>query len=62
MASGVAAHAAPGQTLVTDEVVELSGDFPLRFREVGPVELKGVARPVRLYEAVLAEPSGPGVG
>jgi class 3 adenylate cyclase len=55
MASRVAAHAAPGQTLVTDEVVELSGGLPVRFRVVGPVELKGVPAPVRLHEATLAE-------
>jgi adenylate cyclase len=54
MASRVAAHAAAGQTLVTDEVLEASADLPVRFREVGPVELKGVPKPVRLHEAVPA--------
>jgi class 3 adenylate cyclase len=55
MAARVAAHAAPGQTLVTDEVVEASGELPVRFTEIGTVELKGVAKPVRLHEAAPAQ-------
>ncbi|MFN2590976.1 MAG: adenylate cyclase regulatory domain-containing protein [Actinomycetota bacterium] len=55
MASRVAAYAAPGQTLVTDEVVESCDALPVRFEEIGTVELKGVARPVRLHEAVRLE-------
>jgi adenylate cyclase len=54
MASRVAAHAAPGQTLVTDEVVEASSELPVRFKEIGSVELKGMAKPVRLHEAAPA--------
>lgn len=51
IAARIAAYAEPGQVLVSDRVVETSRDG-LRFRELGPVELKGVTRPVVLHEAL----------
>jgi class 3 adenylate cyclase len=51
LAARVAAGAEAGQTLVTDRVAELADGSGSTFREVGPVELKGFAEPVILYEA-----------
>ena len=51
MASRIAARADPGQVLVSEEVVDVVGDDAVRFEEVGPVELKGLLRPVALFEA-----------
>jgi class 3 adenylate cyclase len=51
LAARVAARAEAGQTLVTDRVAELADGSGSTFREVGPVELKGFAEPVILYEA-----------
>ncbi|HEX2088831.1 MAG TPA: adenylate cyclase regulatory domain-containing protein [Actinomycetota bacterium] len=52
MASRIAARADPGQVLVSEEVVEAveRGDG-IRFEEFGPVELKGLMKPVSLFEA-----------
>lgn len=51
MAARIAAHAAAGQTLVSEEVASLAtGD--VRFQELGPVELKGFQQPVPLFEAL----------
>jgi class 3 adenylate cyclase len=36
---------------VTRAVVDLADDPALTFREVGPVELKGFAEPVTVFEA-----------
>lgn len=51
LASRISGAAAAGQTLVTAEVVGLNDDPGLSFREVGPVELKGIAEPVTVFEA-----------
>jgi class 3 adenylate cyclase len=55
IAARIAARAGPSEVLVSDETVrtarEVSG---VRFEEVGPAELKGVARPVGLHRAVAA--------
>ena len=51
VASRIAAYARPGEVLVTQEVVERSQGAPLRFDEIGPVELKGVTEALRLYAA-----------
>jgi adenylate cyclase len=51
IASRLSDRAGPGQVLVTESVVEVAaGDAA--FREVGPMELKGVSRPVRVFEAM----------
>ncbi len=35
--------------MVSDEVVGLTGGDGLRYEQIGPVELKGVSRPVVLH-------------
>jgi adenylate cyclase len=54
VAARIAGHAGPGQVLVSDAVVAATPDGAVRFREVGPAELKGVAHPVVLHEAALS--------
>jgi class 3 adenylate cyclase len=51
VASRIAEYARPGEVLVSQEVVDASGEAELAFREIGPVELKGVSGAVRLYAA-----------
>lgn len=51
MAARIAAHATAGQTLVSEEVATLAGGGT-KFRDIGPVELKGFQQPVPLFEAV----------
>jgi adenylate cyclase len=53
IASRIADYARPGEVLVSQEVVEASGDAGVGYREIGPVELKGVAGAVRLHAASL---------
>lgn len=55
VASRIADYARPGEVLVSQEVVDASGGADVAFREIGPVELKGVAAAMRLHAA-----SGPG--
>ncbi len=52
MAARIASHAGEGQTLVSREVAERAGPSDVRFREVGPIELKGFSEPVVVYEAL----------
>jgi adenylate cyclase len=54
IAARIAGRALPSQVLVSDEVVALCDAPGVEFRRVGPVELKGVARPVTVHEAVRA--------
>ena len=51
LAARIAAHAGAGQVLVSDSVTEPGPPQDVRFIEVGPVQLKGIANPVRLLEA-----------
>jgi adenylate cyclase len=51
LAARIAAHAGPGQVLVSDEVVAECAGGPLIFEPIGPVPLKGVAAPVPLHRA-----------
>lgn len=52
LASRVAARAAAGEVLVTDEVVRASGSpEAVRFVGVGSAELKGMPNPVPLHRA-----------
>ena len=51
IAARIAAKAAPGEVLVSAQVVEAARRDELRFEDVGAAELKGVARPVALYRA-----------
>ena len=52
LASRIAEYARPGEVLVTKEVVDESSEAPgVAFREIGPVELKGLAGAVELHAA-----------
>jgi adenylate cyclase len=51
VASRIAEYARPGEVLVSQEVVEAAGGVVVAFREIGPVELKGVAGATRLFAA-----------
>ncbi|MFN8233489.1 MAG: adenylate/guanylate cyclase domain-containing protein [Actinomycetota bacterium] len=54
LAARIAAGATAGQTLVSGLVAELAAAPGLSFREVGPVELKGFAEPITVFEATAA--------
>ena len=56
VAARVADRAGPHEVLVTDDVVRAIPDDVVRFRPIGPVELKGLAEPLALH---LAEPATP---
>jgi adenylate cyclase len=59
LAARIAAHAGPGQVLVSDQVVAECADGAVAFEPIGPVPLKGVADPVPLHRATRAgEPAG----
>jgi adenylate cyclase len=51
VAARIADYARPGEVLVSQEVVEASGGVEVAFREIGPVELKGVSGAMRLHAA-----------
>jgi adenylate cyclase len=51
VASRIADYARPGEVIVSQEVVDASGGAAVAFREVGPVELKGVTGSMRLHAA-----------
>src|SRR5215217_8678739 len=50
LAARIAAHAAAGQVLVSQRVAESGPPEGVRFVELGELELKGFARPVRLLQ------------
>jgi adenylate cyclase len=56
LASRIAEYARPREVLVSQSVVDAAGDAPVAFADIGPVELKGVAGPARLFGARRAEP------
>jgi class 3 adenylate cyclase len=51
VASRIAEYARPGEVLVSQEVVDASSGAAAAFREIGPVELKGVSGALSLYAA-----------
>ena len=51
VASRIAEYARPGEVLVSQEVVDASAGTEVAFREIGPVELKGVSGAMRLHAA-----------
>jgi class 3 adenylate cyclase len=51
LAARIAEYARPGEVLVSQEVVDAADGGPVTFTEIGPVELKGVSGPLRLYTA-----------
>jgi adenylate cyclase len=54
LSARIADYARPGEVLVSRELAEVSRDPAVEFRDVGPVELKGVAGAVHLLRAVRA--------
>jgi adenylate cyclase len=52
LAARVAAHAAPGEVLATEEVVLASTGDEIVFEPIGAVGLKGFRRPMMLHRAV----------
>jgi adenylate cyclase len=53
LASRIASHAGAGQVLASEETVaRFPDDGGVRFEPVGPASLKGIPRPVTLYQAV----------
>jgi adenylate cyclase len=51
-AARIADYARAGEVLVSQEVVDASVDADVVYRDIGPVELKGMAEPMRLHSAV----------
>jgi adenylate cyclase len=51
LAARASAHAGPDQVLVTEAVVKGWEGSEVSFHEVGEVQLRGLKRPVRLYQA-----------
>ena len=51
IAARIAAKAGPGEVLASEETVPLVSEDGIGFEEVGPAELKGLAKPVVLYRA-----------
>ena len=51
VAARIADYARPGEVLVSQEVVDAASGTQLRFDEIGPVDLKGVAGAVSLHTA-----------
>jgi adenylate cyclase len=56
-AARIADFARPREVLVDQAVVDASAEPDLAFEDIGPVELKGVSEPVRLYAAQRTTPS-----
>jgi adenylate cyclase len=55
VASRIADYARPGEVLVSQDVVDASSDSIVVFREIGPVELKGVSGAMLLHAASRAD-------
>ncbi len=51
LAARIAEYARPGEVLVSQDVVDASGGAEIAFREIGPVELKGVSGATRMHAA-----------
>jgi adenylate cyclase len=51
LAARIASYARAGQVVVSEETAYRSDHHDLRFEPLGPVELKGVAKPLPLYQA-----------
>jgi len=49
IAARIAGRAGPGEELVSKDVVDLVEGNGLRFEEIGPLEVKGLSRPVVLH-------------
>jgi adenylate cyclase len=62
LAARIASRAEPGQVLVSQRVAEVASPEGVRFVELGELELKGFAGPVRLLEASRTRPPDPTAG
>jgi adenylate cyclase len=51
LAARIAEYARPSEVLVSQEVIDAADGAPVTFTDIGPVELKGVPGPLRLYTA-----------
>jgi adenylate cyclase len=51
LASRIADYAQAGEVMVSQSVVDAADGSPVSFREIGPVELKGLAAPMDLFAA-----------
>ena len=54
VAARIAARAGPGEVVASEEAVAVASVDGVRFEEIGPVQLKGVGRPVNLFRAMRA--------
>lgn len=54
VAARIASKAGPDEVLVSDEVARVASENGVRFEDLGPTELKGVAKPVSLSRAMRA--------
>jgi adenylate cyclase len=61
LAARIADYARPGEVLVSQAVVDASGDIAAVFTEIGPVELKGVSEALRLHVARRGRATRPGL-
>ena len=52
LASRIASHAGAGQVLVSEDTMTRSSGEEVRFEPLGPVTLKGIAKPMTLFQAV----------
>ena len=59
LAARIGEYARPGEVVVSQQVVDESEGKPASFTEIGPVELKGVSEPLRLYVARRAGTTDP---
>jgi adenylate cyclase len=50
-AARIADYARPGEVLVSQEVVDASVEQEVAYREIGPVELKGLSGAMHLHAA-----------
>lgn len=62
VAARIAEYARPGEVLVSQEIVDASDGAEVTFREIGPVELKGVSGPMRLHAAARPPDGSPETG
>jgi adenylate cyclase len=54
VASRIAGRAGPGEVLVSQATVDLCSAVGVRFDHLGPMELKGVTRPIQVFRAARA--------
>lgn len=59
-ASRIADYARPGEVVVSQAVVDAADATPVSFVEIGPVELKGLSEPLRLFTAHRGTRAGDG--